>query len=80
MILINSGLLLVIFLTIIIHASDTLTYSIRLAGVREGKYAVALSLSGIIVLVSRTSNLIQAPLTGKMIDYAKTNPDYQIEY
>jgi hypothetical protein len=57
---------------------ETLSYAVRLAGVRMGKLAVALSLTGIIVLVSRTSNLIQAPLTGNIIDYAKTEPTFSL--
>lgn len=70
--------LLIALFTFIIHLSETLTYSLRLAGVRLGKLAVALSLSGIILLISRTSNMIQAPLLGKVIDYAKGNSDYQL--
>ncbi|MDQ6420577.1 DUF2837 family protein [Paenibacillus sp. LHD-117] len=73
------SLIFVMILTVLIHASDTLSYSIRYAGVRVGKYAVALSLSGIVVLVSRTSNLIQAPITGNMVDEARDNMDYPIE-
>lgn len=57
-------------LTAIIHATDTASYAIRLAGIRVGKLAVALSLAGIIVLVSRTSNLLQGILTGTMVDDA----------
>jgi hypothetical protein len=61
---------LICLFTYIIHTTETLSYAIRLAGVRTGKLAVALSLTGIIVLVSRTSNLIQAPMTGALIDQA----------
>ncbi|MCU6340355.1 lipid II flippase Amj family protein, partial [Enterobacter quasiroggenkampii] len=49
------------------------------AGVRTGRLAVALSLTGIIVLVSRTSNLLQGPMTGKIIDYAKQHPEFDLE-
>lgn len=70
--------MLISFFTLIIHTTDTLSYAIRLAGVRTGKLAVALSLTGIIVLVSRTSNLIQGPMTGGLIDLAKkTNLDVE---
>ncbi|SDS29353.1 Protein of unknown function [Paenibacillaceae bacterium GAS479] len=62
---------LVMFLTACIHATDTFNYAMRLAGVRISKYAIAISLTTIIALVSRTSNLIQGPLTGSMIDKAK---------
>lgn len=71
-------MLFIAWLTFIIHLSETLTYSIRLAGVRLGKLAVALSLSGIILLVSRTSNMIQAPLMGKVIDFAKVHPEFPL--
>jgi hypothetical protein len=64
-------IILVSIFTFIIHFSETLTYSLRLAGVRLGKLAVALSLSGIILLISRTANMLQAPLTGKIIDSSK---------
>ncbi|GGF62381.1 hypothetical protein GCM10010912_04400 [Paenibacillus albidus] len=68
--------LLVSVFTFIIHLTETLTYSLRLAGVRIGKLAVALSLSGIILLISRTANMVQAPLTGKILHFAKHNEDY----
>ncbi len=69
---------LVALFTFIIHLSETLTYSLRLAGVRIGKLAVALSLSGVILLISRTANMVQAPLTGKLIDFSKQNVDYNL--
>jgi hypothetical protein len=75
----SSGLIIIMLFTIIIHAADTLSYSIRFAGVRVGKYAVALSLVGIIVLISRTSNLVQAPLAGKMIDHTRLDAEYPLE-
>jgi hypothetical protein len=66
-----NALILICVLTLIIHAAETLGYAVRLAGVRSGKLAVALSLTGIIVLVSRTSNMAQATFTGGLIDTAK---------
>ncbi|QQE74252.1 lipid II flippase Amj family protein [Brevibacillus composti] len=56
--------------TIVIHTAETLSYALRYAGVQTGRLAVALSLTGVIVLVSRTSNMIQAPFTGALIDHA----------
>jgi hypothetical protein len=73
-----NGFLLVFALTVVIHAVETLSYSLRYAGVRTGKYAVALSLTGIILLVSRTSNLIQSPILGKMVDFAKQDPTFSL--
>ncbi|MFR9709467.1 lipid II flippase Amj family protein [Paenibacillus sp. MB22_1] len=71
-------LVIVCVLTMIIHAAETLSYSIRYAGVKLNKIAVALSLTGIVVLVSRTANLIQSPKTAKFIDYSKLHPDFQV--
>ncbi|MFC0214142.1 lipid II flippase Amj family protein [Paenibacillus chartarius] len=64
--------------TFIIHLSETLTYSLRLAGVRAGKLAVAISLSGVIVLISRTANMLQAPLTGTIVDTSRLTSDLDI--
>ncbi|MFD1178031.1 lipid II flippase Amj family protein [Paenibacillus puldeungensis] len=72
------NLVIVALLTLIIHTAETLSYSVRFAGVKLNKIAVALSLTGIIVLVSRTANLIQAPLTAKFIDYARIHPEFDV--
>lgn len=77
MVMINS-LIIVFVLTMIIHTAETLSYSVRYAGVKLNKIAVALSLSGIIVLISRTSNLIQAPLTAKFVDYGKIDDTFDV--
>lgn len=67
-------MVLLFILTAIIHTVDTLSYSVRIAGVRTGRLAMAFSLFNIIVLISRTANLIQAPILGSMGDLAiKTN-------
>ncbi|MEK8130113.1 lipid II flippase Amj family protein [Paenibacillus filicis] len=72
-------LLMVCLLTLAIHTAETLSYAIRLAGVRAGKLAVALSLTGIVVLVSRTANMIQAPLTANLIDQAKQDAAFPLD-
>lgn len=72
-------LILVFLLTMIIHTAETLSYSIRYAGVRVNKLAVALSLVGIVVLVSRTANLIQAPMTAHFVDFARVEPTFDLE-
>ncbi|NGM83440.1 DUF2837 family protein [Paenibacillus sp. 7124] len=75
-----AGSLLVVFLlTMVIHTAETLSYSVRYAGVRLNKIAIALSLTGIIVLVSRTANLIQAPLTAKFVDVARNDSSFHLE-
>lgn len=71
-------LITIFFLTMIIHTAETLSYSLRYAGVKINKIAVALSLTGIMVLVSRTANLIQAPLTAKFIDFARIDPTFNV--
>ncbi|MFC5472290.1 lipid II flippase Amj family protein [Cohnella suwonensis] len=74
----STNLIIVFAMTMIIHAAETLSYSARLAGVRLNKIAVALSLTGIIVLVSRTANMVQAPLTAKFVDYARDHADNEL--
>lgn len=64
--------------TLIIHLVETLTYAIRIAGVRLSKLAVALSLVGVILLISRTANLFQGVLSGSIIDHAKSHPDFSL--
>lgn len=67
-------IILIFILTAIIHTIDTLSYAVRIAGVRTSRLAMAFSLFNIIVLVSRTANLIQAPILGSMGDLTiKTN-------
>ena len=64
--------------TIVIHAVETSSYSIRLAGVRLKKIAVALSVVGIVLLISRTSNLLQAFYLG-IVDEAKLDSSIDLE-
>lgn len=74
----TNSLIVVCLLTMIIHTAETLSYSVRYAGVKLNKIAIALSLTGIIVLVSRTANMIQAPLTAKFVDYSKVHLDFPL--
>lgn len=74
-------ILLICTLTFIIHTTETLSYALRFAGVQTGRLAVALSLSGMILLISRTSNLIQSPFSGGLIDQAvlmHTDPSWKL--
>ena len=61
-------ILIVVALTFVINLISTLSYSVRIAGIRTGRIAVSLSLFNILVLVSRTSNSFQAPLLAKHIE------------
>lgn len=74
----TTTLIIVFLLTMIIHTVETLSYSVRFAGVKLNKIAVALSLTGIIVLVSRTANLMQAPMTANFVDYSNTHPAFDV--
>jgi hypothetical protein len=59
---------LVFFLTFVIHLVSTLSYALRIAGVRTGRIAVSLALFNVLVLVSRTSNTFQGPLLAKHVE------------
>ncbi len=59
---------LVFVFTLIIHAISTLAYAVRWVGVKTGRLAVSFAIFNILVLVSRTSNSIQAPLLAKKIE------------
>lgn len=61
-------LLIICFLTFIIHLVGTLAYSVRIAGVRTGRIAVSFALFNILVLVSRTSNSFQGPFLAKRVE------------
>ncbi|MBM7569265.1 lipid II flippase family protein [Paenibacillus sacheonensis] len=71
-----TNLIVVFVMTTIIHTAETLSYAVRLAGVRLNKIAVALSLTGIIVLVSRTANMVQGPIAAKFVDYGRTHASF----
>lgn len=58
----------VLVFTGIIHLIATLGYSVRLAGVRTQRLAIAFSLWNVIFLLSSTANTIQAPLLGNILD------------
>lgn len=61
-------LVLVLFFTGVIHLVNTMAYSVRLAGVRTRRLAMAFSLWNVIFLLSSTANTIQAPLFGNILD------------
>jgi len=65
--------LFVCVFTFLIHLSETLALSMRLAGVRTRQVATSISFVNASFLVSRMSNMFQAPLLGAMVD-AAVNP------
>lgn len=64
----DNQLLVICFLTFIIHLIGTLAFSVRIAGVRTKRVAVSLALFGILVLLSRTSNSFLGPLLAKRME------------
>ncbi|MFN2746690.1 MULTISPECIES: lipid II flippase Amj family protein [Bacillus] len=66
----TSKVLLIFCFLLLIHSIETLAYAARLSGARVGFIASALSLFNVMVIVSRMSNMIQQPVTGKLVDMA----------
>jgi hypothetical protein len=64
----DKQLLLICFLTFVIHLVGTLAYSVRIAGIRTRRIAVSLALFSILVLVSRTSNSFLGPFLAKRVE------------
>jgi hypothetical protein len=61
-------IILVLVLTFVINIINTLSYSVRIVGIRTRKIAISFALFNIMVLISRTSNSFQAPLLAKWIE------------
>jgi len=64
----TNQILLVLGLTFLINLITTLSYSVRIVGIRTGRIAVSFALFNILVLVSRTANGFQAPLLASTIE------------
>jgi hypothetical protein len=64
----TSQILIVICLTFLINLITTLSYSVRIVGIRTGRIAVSFALFNILVLISRTANGFQAPLLASSIE------------
>ena len=62
------GLLGLCGLSFVIQLIGTLAYAVRIAGVRTRRIAVSFALFNVLVLVSRTSNLLQGPYLAKRIE------------
>lgn len=67
---VDTQLALIVVLTFVIHLIGTLAYAFRVAGVRTGHIAIAFSLFNVLVLGSRLSNSLQAPLLAKRVETA----------
>ena len=64
----TSQIAIVLALTFLINLITTLSYSVRIVGIRTGRIAVSFALFNILVLVSRTANGFQAPLLASTIE------------
>jgi len=64
----DTNLAIICGLTFVIHLIGTLAYAARIAGIRTGHLATALTLFNLLILVSRTSNSFQAPFLAKRIE------------
>lgn len=64
----TTQILIVLVLTFIINLITTLSYSVRIVGIRTGRIAISFALFNILVLVSRTANGFQAPLLAKTVE------------
>ncbi|MGE4170653.1 MAG: lipid II flippase Amj family protein [Candidatus Margulisiibacteriota bacterium] len=63
-------LIIICFFTFTIHMTETLAYCMRLAGLRTRQIAISMSFVTSTLLISRLSNMFQAPLLGTMVDGA----------
>ena len=64
----TTQVILVLLLTFVINLITTLSYSVRIVGIRTGRIAISFALFNILVLVSRTANGFQAPLLAKTVE------------
>jgi hypothetical protein len=64
----TNQIIIVIVLTFLINLITTLSYSVRIVGIRTGRIAVSFALFNILVLISRTANGFQAPLLASSIE------------
>jgi hypothetical protein len=63
-------LIVVCCFTALIHFTETISSSMRLTGIRTKQLALSLSFVNASLLISRMSNMLQAPLLGGMVDTA----------
>lgn len=64
----STSIFLVIILTFLINLITTLSYSVRIVGIRTGRIAISFALFNILILISRTANGFQAPLLASSIE------------
>jgi hypothetical protein len=64
----STQIIIVLILVFLINLITTLSYSVRIVGIRTGRIAVSFALFNILVLISRTAYGFQAPLLAKTIE------------
>jgi hypothetical protein len=64
----STQIFLAVLLTFLINLITTLSYSVRIVGVRTGRIAISYSLFNILVLISRTAYAFQAPLLANTVE------------
>jgi hypothetical protein len=64
----TTQIIIVILLTFLINLITTLSYAVRIVGIRTGRIAISFSLFNILVLISRTANGFQAPLLANTVE------------
>lgn len=64
----SSQIVFVLALTFLINLITTLSYSVRIVGIRTGRIAVSFALFNILVLISRTAYGFQAPLLANTVE------------
>jgi Amj-like protein len=78
----SDRMLLVMFLTMVIHATESLNYSVSLVGIRTRRLATAGALFGMVLLISRTANMVQGVLMAVFVEETieKTLPVQDFEW
>ena len=66
----EKSLLIVCVFTLIMHMTETIAYSMRYAGLKTKQIAIAMSFVTSTLLITRLSNMCQAPFLGLMVDNA----------
>lgn len=77
MLYLSPEIIVVCVFTFIINLIGALAYSIRIVAVNTGKVAVSFALFNILILISRTANMFQAPVLARYVEKTK-DTDIQV--
>lgn len=64
----STQIIIVLLLTFVINLITTLSYSVRIVGIRTGRIAISFALFNLLLIVSRTANGFQAPLLANTVE------------